>query len=242
MLTAQTQGRGPREHRRPLVRKPARAATSRTKHLILSAPQKPQSTHIHTGWLTKPELQVQSRAVNFTSCTDRLGDAANSYLGCCFSPEFLNGHKRPAAMSHGAITAYTTHTEEVRFTHQQHQHEHFRLSHPTPGAVPRGHDAVATSGYAGAIAFPRSVGHGAKLHGKCSLEACSAGRRCTCVLQPASYHSHVVWIAASVSAIVNTILFLISIKQPYCKTVNYTREQLVNWLVIERLLIRSFYI
>lgn len=66
------------------------------------------------------------------------------------------------------LQLYTTQGETLRLTHQQHQHEHFRLSHSTPVAVPRGHDAVATSGYACAVGFPGILEHGARLAGKCS--------------------------------------------------------------------------
>lgn len=81
---------------------------------------------------------------------------------------------------------FTRHTQEARWTHQHHQHEHFRLSHPTPVAIPRSHDAVATSGYAGAIGFPQSLGSGARLLGKCGSGDEAGGRYCTCRLRPSS--------------------------------------------------------
>lgn len=79
-----------------------------------------------------------------------------------------NGHKQPHVAPQAAVTARTSHGQTVRLTHQKHQHEHCRLSHSTPVAVPRGHDAVATSGYAGAIGFPRIPHPGARHYGKCS--------------------------------------------------------------------------
>ena len=65
-------------------------------------------------------------------------------------------------------------------THQQHQREHFRLSHPTPVAAQRGHDAVATSGYAGAMGLLRGLGFGARVDGKCSFDDDKVGGRYTC--------------------------------------------------------------
>lgn len=92
-----------------------------------------------------------------------------SDLGHSFCPELNNGHKRPQAKSQKTATVYTTQGETVRLTHQQHQREHFRLSHPTPVAVLRGHDAVATSRHAGAIGLTLILQHGARLNGKCSF-------------------------------------------------------------------------
>lgn len=193
--------------------------------MVSPAPQKPQSTP-HYYWLVKSDHQVQARAVNFASCTGRLEDAVKSdldifSLSLSFPPvNSLTNASRRTRYCHRKPLQFARHTEEVRLTHQIHQHEHFRLSHPTPEAVPRGHDAVATSGYAGAIGFPWILEHGARLLGKCSFCEYPVGGG----TPPSSDTPSCFWDSNECKYYSLHDLYFISIMQPYCKIINYTRR------------------
>lgn len=139
-----------------------------------------------------------------------------------FPPGSLHQHKpapRRAAMSQKTTADLHDTLIILVGTHQQHQHAHFRLSHPTPVAVPRSHDAVATSGYAGAIGCPPILGHRARRLGKCSsLRKTPRGGG---VAPATQTHTHS-FCVISVSSSLHDFVF-ISIMQPHCETIHYTR-------------------